>query len=70
MVIRLDYDKVKALGAEKGIGRLSELCREAKVNYNVILNNRHKKNGISIENAWLLATFLECDIKDIVTAEE
>lgn len=70
MVIRLNYEKVKELSAEKGVSRISDLCREAKVNYNAILNNRHKGNGISIENAWLLATFLECDIKDIVTAED
>lgn len=69
MKIVLDYDKIKALAEYKGIKKMSVLCQKAKVNYYAVLNNRYHKSGISIEIAWKLAVFFDCDIRDIVKPE-
>lgn len=69
MKIKLDYDRLKAYAESKGIKKLSVLCRQAEVNYYAVINNRYNKSGISIEIAWKLATFFDCDIKDIVKVE-
>ena len=70
MKIVLDYDRVKAYGLNKGVKKLSDLCRRAGVNYYAVLNNRYHKSGVSIEIAWKLSNFLECTINDIVRPEE
>lgn len=69
MKIKLDYDRLKAYAESKGIKKLTVLCRNAGVNYYAVINNRYKSSGISIEVAWKLANFFDCDIKDIVKAE-
>ena len=65
MKIILDYDRLKAYAESKGIHKLSDLCRRSEVNYYAVLNNRYNKSGISMEIAWKLSDFFECDIKDI-----
>ena len=70
MKIVLDYDRVKAYALNKGVKKLSELCRRAEVNYYAVLNNRYHKSGVSIEIAWKLSNYLECAINDIVKPEE
>ena len=70
MKIKLYYDKIKAYSIPKGVKKLSVLCREAKVNYYAVLNNRYKDTGISIEIAYLLSQYLECTINDIIKVEE
>ena len=69
MKIKLDYDRVKAYGLNKGIKKISDLCKRAGVNYYAVLNNRYNGSGISIEIAWKLSNFLECTVNDIVKPE-
>lgn len=70
MKVKLDYDKLKAYAIPKGVKKLSVLCREAKVNYYTILNNRYKDSDISIANAYLLSQYLGCTINDIIKVED
>jgi transcriptional regulator with XRE-family HTH domain len=70
MKIKLDYDRLEAYAKNKGVTKLSELCRRAGVNYHAVLNNRYHKSGISIEIAWGLSQFLGCTINDIVKPDE
>lgn len=70
MKIKLDYDKILAYAKPKGIKKLSVLCREAKVNYYVVLNNRYRESAASLEVAYLFSQFLECTINDIIKVEE
>lgn len=55
---------------EKGIKTLKQLCVESGANYGSFRNARNRMNvGINLTSAWLIAEYLQCDIKDIVKPE-
>lgn len=49
----------------KGIKTLRQLCFESGANYDTLKKNK-QRGCISFVNAWLIAEYLECDIKEIV----
>ncbi len=65
MRVVLDREKLFSLMEQKGVKKLSELCRNAGVNYKGFRSNIFQRKRMSVENYWLIADYLGCHVEEL-----
>lgn len=65
MRVYIDREKLFSLMERKGVKKLSELCRNAGVDYKGFRSNVFQRGRMSAENYWLIADYLGCHVEEI-----